>query len=155
MVLEANSHNVRTVKDLIEVLSKVYGVDKKSRDCQAMQLEKESVRQYHARLKEYLVASGMIQNTDNFNNWMLKSFMEGVKAEIKVKLQAVLPYDIEEAFRKAQTAEVWLLSQKVKKAETKTLTSIEAEVNNSGKIIGNINNNNNISRFSKSHIFID
>jgi hypothetical protein len=143
MVLEANSHNVRTVKDLIEVLSKVYGVDKKSSDCKAMQLEKESVRQYHARLKAYLVASGMVQNTDNFNNWMLKSFMEGVKAEIKVKLQAVLPYDIEEAFRKAQTAEVWLLSQKVKKAETKTLTSIEAEVNNSEEVIGNINKNNN------------
>jgi len=144
MVLEANSHDVHTVKDLIEVLGKVYGVDKKSSEFRAMQLEKESIRQYHARLKAYLVASGMVQDTDNFNNWMLKSFMEGVKPDIKVKLQAALPYDIEEAFRKAQTAEGWLLSQKVKKAETKALTSIEAEVNNIDKeTVANINNNNN------------
>ena len=113
MVLEADSRNIHKINDLIEVLGKVYGVDKKSSECRAMQLEKESIRQYHARLKSYLVASGMIQGTDNFDNWMLKSFMEGVKSEIK----AALPYDIEEAFRKAQTAEVWLLSQKVKKAE--------------------------------------
>ena len=58
MVLEADSNNVHTVKDLIEVLSKVYGVDKKSSECRAMQLEKESIRQYHVRLKAYLVASG-------------------------------------------------------------------------------------------------
>ena len=68
---------------------------------------------------------------------MLKSFMEGVKPEIKVKLQAALPYDIEEAFRKAQTAEVWLLSQKVKKAETKALTAMEEET------VASISNNNN------------
>ena len=143
MVLEADSRNIHTTNDLIEVLGKVYGVDKKSSECRAMQLEKESIRQYHARLKAYLVASGMIQGTDNFNNWMLKSFMEGVKPEIKVKLQAALPYDIEEAFRKAQTAEVWLLSQKVKKAETKALTFGEVEVNNSEETVANINNNNN------------
>ena len=29
-----------------------------------MQLEKESVRQYHARLKAYLVASGMVQDAE-------------------------------------------------------------------------------------------
>jgi len=79
MVLEADSRIINTVNDVIEVLGKVYGVDKKSSECRAMQLEKESIRQYHARLKAYLVASGMIQGTDNFDNWMLKSFMEGVK----------------------------------------------------------------------------
>jgi hypothetical protein len=143
MVLEADRHNIHTTGDLIEVLSKVYGVDKRSSECRAMQLEKESIRQYHARLKAYLVASGMVQGTENFNNWMLKSFMEGVKPEIKVRLQAALPYDIEEAFRKAQTAEVWLLAQKVKKAETKALTSMEVEGDNSEEMVANINNNNN------------
>ena len=58
-------------------------IDKKSSECQAMQLEKESIRQYHARLKAYLVASGVVQDTDNFNNWMPKSFIEGVKPDIK------------------------------------------------------------------------
>ena len=60
MVLEADSRIINTVNDVIEVLGKVYGVDKKSSECRVMQLEKESVRQYHARLKAYLVASGMI-----------------------------------------------------------------------------------------------
>ncbi len=143
MVLEADRRNIHTTGDLIEALSKVYGVDKRSSECRAMQLEKESIRQYHARLKAYLVASGMVQGTENFNNWMLKSFMEGVKPEIKVRLQAALPYDIEEAFRKAQTAEVWLLAQKVKKAETKALTSMEVEGDNSEEMVANINNNNN------------
>jgi hypothetical protein len=147
MVLEANSRNVHTVKDLIEVLSKVYGVDKKSSDCRAIQLEKESIRQYHARLKAYLVASGMVQGTDNFNNWMLKSFIEGIKPEIKVKLQAALPYDIEEAFRKAQTAETLLLSMKVKKAEIKSLATTEAEMNDENEeMVANINSNSQSDR---------
>jgi hypothetical protein len=69
-----------------------------------------------------------------------------VKPEIKVRSQPALPYDIEEAFRKAQTAEVWLLVQKVKKAETKALTSMEVEGENGEEMVANINNNNNSNK---------
>ena len=43
MVLEADRRNIHTTGDLIEALSKVYGVDKRSSECRAMQLEKESI----------------------------------------------------------------------------------------------------------------
>jgi hypothetical protein len=41
-------------------------------------------------------------------------FIEGVKLKIMAKLQTSLLYDIKEAFRKAQTAEILLLSMKEK-----------------------------------------
>jgi len=41
-------------------------------------------------------------------------FIEGVKLKIMAKLQTSLLYDIKEAFRKAQIAEILLLSMKEK-----------------------------------------
>ena len=111
-----------TIKDIFLALGQTYGQDKASLLASIRQLPEETVKVYWSRLKTTLNILGYQEDIDPYsNNEVYKDFfLKGLNANLRSRVQYLLPVNLNAAVSQALQAEQEIASKELNKAKKTT-----------------------------------
>ena len=108
LIVNNEMNKIKTVDDIFSLMEKIYGIFNNTTipNFNLIQREEESIDQFYFKVKSNLAAYGdMVVDSEPFKHCLFDHFKNGLKLEIKTKLQKCFPLSIESAYEKAKLIE--------------------------------------------------